>query len=260
MLLLHGLWTSSLSFRNLIPLLAREHRLVLPELLDPSGRVLLPNADYHPGSLAGMILELCRVLELQRPLIVGHAECGLGALLLALDHPEALSALVVIGSTLHLSRTDRLRGKLFRHPAMVNRWAERGFRRPLETALGMIAYADSAVFSRQEIRHLARCWVSFPGALTRARILAQTLEESYGFQVLEALQRYSAGGKKFPTRLSLVYGDTDRRASVKDGLLLNQMFPGSELLVAQNSSASVQVERPEWIARVIANAAAVAAP
>ncbi len=257
-LLLHGLWTSAYTFRSLVDPLAESFRLILPELIDPTGRHLLPDADYRPERLADLAICICDRLELPRVVLVGHAECGLAGLDLAIRCPERLIALVALGPSLRVPVSARLAG-WWRGRNGAARWARAGFARPDRAALAMLNhldYADTAVVSRQELRELARAWTTLPGALTLARILAQTRKASYPQGVMERLQAHMASGRGFEVPLRLVFGQADRKAPPEHGQWLNRLIPGSELLVAERSSGVVQVENPRWTEHIIASAAA----
>lgn len=251
-LLLHGLWTSGYTFRSLIEPLAARHRVVIPELIDPTGDNPLPDDDYRPESLAGLIRAICRGLDLLGPVVVGHGESGLAGMHLALDQPDSMRALVTVGMATELPRLSlRLKGWLLGNQRISEIWAQKGFSRPQLTALGLLDYADAAVVSRQEIRELARRWTTLPGARATSRILIQTLSKSYRASTHERLGALSAGAGKFPVPLRLVHGSADTQAPPRQGEAIARALPGAELLVAEGSGGAVQVEQPAWLARVV---------
>lgn len=254
-LLLHGLWTSAYTFRSLISPLSGRCRLIMPELVDPQGENLLPELDYRPQRLADLILAVGDALKLEKPLVVAHAESALAGLWLALRHPRSMSALVALGMSIQLPVWLKFKRWLLGPDRIMEKWANRAFQKPQMAALGMIDYADPAVICRQEIRLLSRYWSTWPGAKTKARILSDTLNSAYRQEVMQTLSEHLQSGKDFPVPLKLVYGDSDRRAPVDHGRRLNRLIPGSELLIAENSAGMMQVERPEWLAAVIASAA-----
>ena len=254
-LLLHGLWTSAYTFRSLIGPLSGQYRMIMPELLDPRGENLLSDLDYRPPRLADLVLAIGQDLKLEKPVVVAHAESALAGMWLALRHPQSMSALVTLGMAIQLPVWLKFKRWLVGSERIMEKWANRGFQKPQMAAMGMIDYADPAVVCRQEIRLLSRYWSTWPGAKTMARILSDTLTSAYRQEVMQALSEHLQSGKSFPVPLKLVYGDSDRRAPVDHGRRLNRLIPGSELLVAESSAGMMQVERPEWLAGVIASAA-----
>ena len=253
-LLLHGLWTSAYTFRSLINPLSGQCRLIMPELVDPRGENLLPELDYRPQRLADLIRAIGDALKLEKPLVVAHAESALAGIWLALNNPERMSALVTLGMAIQLPVLLKFKRWLLGPDRIMEKWSNRAFQKPQMAALGMIDYADPAVICRQEIRLLSRYWSTWPGAKTMARILSDTLNSAYRQEVMRRLSEHLQSGKAFPVPLKLVYGDSDRRAPVDHGRKLNRLIPGSELLIAENSAGMMQVERPEWLASVIASA------
>lgn len=254
-ILLHGLWTSAYTFRSLVRPLSGRHRLIMPELIDPGWKNLLPDLDYRPQRLAELALAIGEALKLEKPVVAAHAESALAGVWLALRHPERLSALVAMGMAIQLPVLLKFKRWLVGPDRIMEKWANRGFQKPQMAALGMIDYADPAVICRQEIRLLSRRWSTWPGAKITAKILSETFASAYRQEVMQTLTEHLQAGLAFPVPLKLVYGDSDRRAPLDHGRRLNRLIPGSELLVAEHSAGMIQVERPEWLASVIASAA-----
>jgi pimeloyl-ACP methyl ester carboxylesterase len=95
LVLLHGWPETSHCWRKLIPLLAHEFTLVAPDLRG-YGRSDKPATGYDKRTMASDILLLLRELGLQRAALVGHDRGARVAHRLALDHPEAVEALVLL--------------------------------------------------------------------------------------------------------------------------------------------------------------------
>ncbi|ALO11218.1 Putative hydrolase [Streptomyces venezuelae] len=96
LLLLHGFPTSSHMFRDLIPLLADDYRLIAPDHLG-FGRSAAPSAadfDYTFAELAALTDEFTRTLGLDRyALYIQDYGSPIG-LRLALAHPERVTAII----------------------------------------------------------------------------------------------------------------------------------------------------------------------
>ena len=251
--MLHGLWSSAYRFRHLIQPLSSQYRLILPELQDPDGMYTLPQINYSLETLAVLIAEICRALDLSRPVIVGEGESGLAGILLGLTQPEKISALVVISAVLSPSTKTKLKGWLLRLPFLTNRWAKNGFQRPQQAAMSMLDYADPSLFSRQEIRQLALSFRTWPRAKAKTQVLAQTLSTTYRQKLSQVIQEYQSTDKSFPVPLKLIYGKVASFASPEQGEMLRRLFPGAELFVDEHSAGGVHVENPEWTAKIIAS-------
>ncbi|QES24537.1 alpha/beta hydrolase [Streptomyces venezuelae] len=96
LLLLHGFPTSSRMFRDLIPLLAGDYRLIAPDHLG-FGRSAAPSAaefDYTFAELAALTAEFTDTLGLERfALYIQDYGAPIG-LRLALAHPERITAII----------------------------------------------------------------------------------------------------------------------------------------------------------------------
>ncbi len=119
-LLLHGLLVTSHSFTRLIPELARDRRVLAPDLpgcgdSDRPPPVLC--ADYSPRWQAAAILELLDRLGLPRVDVVGHSWGGAIAVCLADAAPERVRRLALVDPTL-LRMAIPIEGRLAQVPRL----------------------------------------------------------------------------------------------------------------------------------------------
>src|SRR5262245_48131303 len=94
LLLVHGILSSIYTWRDLLPLLAREHDVVALDL-PGFGASDLP-ADLSGTSYPRVLLGLMDQLGLPRVSIVGHSLGGAVACLLAAERPERVERLALI--------------------------------------------------------------------------------------------------------------------------------------------------------------------
>jgi pimeloyl-ACP methyl ester carboxylesterase len=95
--LIHGITSSSKTWRWVIPLLAEQHEVVAPDLLG-HGRSAKPRGDYSLGAYASGIRDLLSLLEIGRVTVVGHSLGGGIAMQFAYQFPERLARLVLVDS------------------------------------------------------------------------------------------------------------------------------------------------------------------
>lgn len=96
-LLIHGIGDSSDTWRDLIPVLARDHTVIAPDLLG-HGRSDKPRADYSVAAYANGMRDLLTVLDVEHATVVGHSLGGGVAMQFAYQYPERCERLVVVSS------------------------------------------------------------------------------------------------------------------------------------------------------------------
>jgi pimeloyl-ACP methyl ester carboxylesterase len=96
-LLIHGMAGSSSTWREVMPLLARDHDVIAPDLLG-HGESAKPLGDYSLGAFASGLRDLLGALEVERVTIVGQSLGGGIAMQLAYQHPELAERLVLVNS------------------------------------------------------------------------------------------------------------------------------------------------------------------
>ena len=97
LLLLHGITSSSETWRDVLPALAEHHTVVAPDLLG-HGASAKPRGDYSLGGFAGGLRDLMVVLGIDSATVVGHSLGGGVAMQLSYQHPERVERLVLVDS------------------------------------------------------------------------------------------------------------------------------------------------------------------
>lgn len=93
--LLHGFPQTHLAWRHVATALARDHRVICPDLRGYGGSDK-PPGDYSKRRLAADVVAVLRALGHDRFALAGHDRGALVAFRAALDHPEAVSHLAVL--------------------------------------------------------------------------------------------------------------------------------------------------------------------
>jgi pimeloyl-ACP methyl ester carboxylesterase len=108
LLLVHGLSGQLLNFtHSLLDRLKQDFRVVIPDR--PGSGYSSPPVDDAAATLSAQartISRFCEVLDLGRPLVVGHSLGGAIALALALNHPERVGGLALLAPA--TQRPDRV--------------------------------------------------------------------------------------------------------------------------------------------------------
>lgn len=97
LVLLHGMASSSATWRHVMPLLARDFTVVAPDMLG-HGESAKPRVDYSLGAHAACVRDLMIALGHERATIVGHSWGGGVAMQFAYQFPERCGRLVLVSS------------------------------------------------------------------------------------------------------------------------------------------------------------------
>jgi pimeloyl-ACP methyl ester carboxylesterase len=226
LLLIHGIGDSSETWRTLIPLLARDHTVIAPDLLG-HGQSDKPRADYSVAGYANAMRDLLSVLGIEHATVVGHSLGGGVAMQFAYQYPDRCERLVLVSSggvsrevhpMLRLASTPgaeivlpllRLRGaRMLGHGAFT-----------LLGALGTDIGLDAA--------NMVRVFDALPDVTTR-RAFVRTLRAVVDLrgQVITMLDRcYLTRG--MPTLL--IWGRHDAIIPYEHAVLAHSAMPGSRL-------------------------------
>jgi pimeloyl-ACP methyl ester carboxylesterase len=239
-LLLHGMAGSSRTWKDVLPLLARDYTVIAPDLLG-HGESAKPLGDYSLGAFASGLRDFLGVLGIERVTVVGQSLGGGVAMQLAYQHPEICERLVLVGSgglgrevswilrALTLPGAELLMPILF--PSFVRDLGNqvsrflyrRGWRAP-HVAETWRAYAS---LSESESRH----------AFLRT---LRSVVDSSG-QAVSALDRiYLAAG--LPTLI--IWGEQDDIIPVAHAYDAHEAIPGSRLEIFAEAGHFVHVQEP----------------
>jgi pimeloyl-ACP methyl ester carboxylesterase len=94
LLLLHGWPQHAEVWRRVVPLLADDFRLLMPDLRG-FGSSGIPRGGYNPAQFAEDAIALLDALEIEKAGVIGHDWGGFATYLLGLRHPERATGLVV---------------------------------------------------------------------------------------------------------------------------------------------------------------------
>jgi pimeloyl-ACP methyl ester carboxylesterase len=106
LVLVHGLGGAAWNFTDLAPLLALRHRVLVPDLPGHGGTQPLPELESL-SALAAHVGAVAEHEEMLPAAVIGYSMGGPVALRLAVDRPEAVSALVLVAPAGIVSTTRR---------------------------------------------------------------------------------------------------------------------------------------------------------
>jgi pimeloyl-ACP methyl ester carboxylesterase len=225
-LLVHGITSSSRTWREVMPALAKDYTVIAPDLLG-HGRSAKPRGDYSLGAYASGLRDLLVALEIPRATVVGHSLGGGVAMQFAYQFPERIERLALVdsgglGAEVSLVlRAATLPGAEYVLPLMVSS-PLRGATAALGSVLGRLGLRANA-----DMRGMAEGFESFRDADARRAFVhtARSVIDPAGQRVDATDRLYLAA--HVPSLI--VWGDKDRMIPVKHGHDAHAQMPNSRL-------------------------------
>jgi pimeloyl-ACP methyl ester carboxylesterase len=247
--LVHGLLVNSLLWGDVGELLAKDFRVIAPDLpLGSHTQPLDPGTDLTPAGLARLIADFLDALELDRVTLVGNDTGGALCQLVAIHHGERLARLV-------LTPCDAY--EAFPPPAFA----------PL-MALGYIPGAVLAIANSMRSRRVQRLPIAY-GWLTKKPIdqavmksflrpvlsdrrirreVAAVLRGVNKRYTLDAAQHFA----EFEKPVLIAWAPEDRFFKFQTAERLARDFPNAQLERIEDSLTFVSIDQPQRLAELIA--------
>jgi len=247
-LLIHGITSSSRTWKRVMPRLAEDHTVIAPDLLG-HGRSAKPQGDYSLGAYASGIRDLLVALEVPKATVVGHSLGGGIALQFAYQFPERVGRIVLVDSggigqeVNPLLRAAVLPGAEFVLPVMFSPTLHDGALR-LRGLLSRIGLQPSA-----DIEGVSEGFASLTEADARRAFLhtVRSVIDVNGQRVSAEDRLYLAGD--IPSLI--VWGDRDRIIPLEHAYRAKEMLPGSRLEVFSDAGHFPFNDHPDRFVNVM---------
>jgi pimeloyl-ACP methyl ester carboxylesterase len=237
LLLVHGLMTTSYSWRYLLEPLGRHFRLLVPDLVG-CGESDKPTCHYGPRRVAAFIGDFQRALGVRGCDVVGNSMGGYLCMWLGLDDPTSMKRLINIHSPgVPMARLHALRAALSL-PGSRRLLSLLIKRDPCRWAHRNVHYYDESLKSLEEARHYALD--SDEGRAAFAHYLYETMSPADMAQFTRRLQ-----AEPFPLPLCLMYARRDPMVPPEVGDKLHALVPEAELHWLDECSHFAHVDRPD---------------
>lgn len=225
-LLVHGITSSSRTWKSVMPRLAEKYTVIAPDLLG-HGRSAKPQGDYSLGGYASGVRDLLIALDVPKTTVVGHSLGGGIAMQFGYQFPDRISRLVLVDSggigreVNPALRAAALPGAEFVLPLLFTPTLhDAGLKvRNFLAGIGLHGSAD--------VEGVAEGFASLTEADAR-RAFVHTVRS-----VIDPTgQRVSAADRLYLTReipSMIVWGERDRIIPVSHAELAHELMPGSRL-------------------------------
>lgn len=248
MLLLHGITSSSRTWKAITPRLARDYTVIVPDLLG-HGRSAKPQGDYSMGGYASGIRDLMIALGIPKATVVGHSLGGGIAMQFAYQFPQRVSRLALVGTgglgrdVSAVLRAAALPGAEFVLPVLFMpavRDAIFGLRR---------RFGWTGIRANADVEGVAEGFASLTEADAR-RAFLNTVRSiiDVGGQKVSAEDRLYLTAE-IPSLI--VWGDRDRIVPVEHARSAHELMPGSRLEIFEGAGHFPFNDEPERFARIL---------
>jgi pimeloyl-ACP methyl ester carboxylesterase len=245
LLLVHGLMTSSYSWRYAFEGLGARFSCYAPDL-PGAGRSEGPlEPRYGPSELAGWLGEVQTALGIRGCPVVGNSMGGYLCMRLALDDPGAMSRLVNVHSPgLPEARLYALAAALSipGARALLRRLVQRD---PLRWAHRNVHYYDESLKSLEEAREYGGPLATADGVAAFLKYLAETMSPRPMRAFVRELRRGREERRPFPVPLLLLYAERDPMVPPRVGDALASLIPDAKLVRLREASHFAHVDAVE---------------
>lgn len=250
LLLIHGLMTSSYSWRYVLKDLGAHYTLYVPDL-PGAGASDKPQVAYGPVETADFIGELMHTLGIAGCPVVGNSMGGYLCMRLALREPSVMSRLVNIHSPgFPELRLYALRAALALpgvRPGLA--WFVR--KRPLQWAHRNVHYRDESLKSIEEARVYGVPLATREGSSAFVSILAETMAPGPMAEFQRQLKAMASEGRPFPVPLLLLWARQDPMVPPRFGTKYAARVPSATLEWVEDASHFAHVDQPATTAALI---------
>lgn len=232
--LIHGFTASTFTWRNTMPVLATDHRVVALDLPGFGFSDRNPDIEYTPKAHARRVLRLMDTLGIGSATIIGHSLGGGVAERLAADHPERVERLVLVASVDASARPDwEQRPEPIRRLALAG--AELIFRSPwLARKVVRTVVATMALEANDEVVNGYVAPLLRPGTVRCIRLL---MDESRG------MAGANLGAIQAPTLI--ITGELDWSVPAHVGKALACKIRGARHIVQPRSGHLLIEQKPK---------------
>lgn len=251
LLLIHGLGDEADTWRHIFPALAARRIVAAPDL-PGFGRSDKPEGAYTLDFFTNTLLSLMDSLHLEKATLVGHSLGAMIAQNLALEHPERVERLVLIGGGLAAGRAKAdLATILFLIPG-VGEWMYNRLRKDPQKAYASLEpyYAHLEKLPEADRQFLfqrvnERVWNS--GQRRAFLSTLRNLVKWIGKPPANLKERLQT--QKIPTLV--LWGQEDKMNPPESGRALVEAVPGAELVIVPGAGHNLQQEKPAVVLEAI---------
>ncbi|MEN9502558.1 MAG: hypothetical protein RI964_1843 [Pseudomonadota bacterium] len=240
-LLIHGSGPGVSAWANwrlTIPELAKQYRVIAPDMAGFGFSERQPNAVYNMDNWVAQAVGLLDALEIEKASVVGNSFGGALALALAIRHPERVHKLVLMGSVgVPFAITDELDRVWGYEPSLAN----------MKSLLDIFAYSRALVTDElAELRYQASIREGFQGSFA-------SMFPAPRQQWVDAMTSQTEDIRALPHHTLIVHGRDDKVIPLQNAYDLVSLIDHSELHVFGQCGHWTQIEHAARFNQLVAD-------
>jgi len=239
-LMIHGSGPGVSGFVNwrlAMPELAKSSRVIVPDMLGFGYSARAPEGEYSPERWVAQAVGLMNALGLEQTDIVGNSFGGALALMLAIQHPERVRRLVLMGAAgVDFELTPGLDAVWGYEPSMDN----------MRRIMDIFAF-DRSRITEDIVRSRYEASIQ-PGAQEAFSAMFPAPRQRW----VDAMASAEADIRAIAHKTLLIHGRDDRVIPLANSLTLNQWIDDSQLHVFGRCGHWVQIEHSAEFNRLVA--------
>jgi pimeloyl-ACP methyl ester carboxylesterase len=258
LVLVHGLMTSSYSWRYVMEPLSKRYRVFIPDLVG-SGKTDKPlDLVYSVANVARFLAAYVRAVVREPVYLVGNSLGGLYSVRAILDCGSDLVRRFVLmhapGYPFVRTRAlNALLGAPLLGSGLASLVVRVSHRWPRTFIAKNVHYLRKDMMSEEECTEYGDLFSTLDGARVFARILHESVDPTEHATIIAELRARVREAEPFPCPTKVLYARKDVMVPASFGPLFHADIPGSELAWMDDASHFLQVDAPERTVEEIAS-------
>jgi pimeloyl-ACP methyl ester carboxylesterase len=250
LVLVHGLMTSSYSWRYVIDALSRRYRVFTPDLVGAGKTDKPSDLVYSVANVARFLAAYVREVAKEPVYLVGNSLGGLYSVRALLDEGASLARRFVLMHapgypTARTRALNALLGAPVLGPGLASLVARVSHRWPRTFVAKNVHYLRKDMMSEEECTEYGELFATIEGARVFARILLESVDPTEHASIIGELRARAQAGTAFPCPVRILFARKDVMVPASFGPLFHADIPGSELVWVDDASHFLQVDAPE---------------
>jgi pimeloyl-ACP methyl ester carboxylesterase len=247
LLLIHGLMTTSYSWRYVFEDLAKKYRVIAPDLPGSGDSEKPDGAQYSVESLAAWIGNVQRALGIRGCKTVGNSLGGLLCMRLALDDAGAFTRLVNIHSPFFPEPKYEVLHHLLKIPGVKHGLGKFVRKDPLRWVHKNVHYFDESLKSLEEAHEYGDPLADPKGTDAFIAYLSDVLAPAAFKKIARDVRKLHDEKEPFPIPLLLIYARQDPLVSPKNGERLAKALRDAKMVWIEDTSHFAHVDTPKAV-------------